>query len=345
MKRRILILILTMLMALPLWGEVQIVKHDGCTYYLLSGLVTLKRAKEKAKERGGRLVRVDTHDKMKWLSSTFDLSFGAWTDGRRKSMKDHWKWGDHSLVNRSQMSLRPPVSQGKYAVYANTNALILKDGVLQDVGSLDYFGCLIERQEKLRWWEDKIGRKVLGRLVSVSNGYAIIKTRSGELGKVLISRLKKDNSDYVLRWDKKEKQEREQIAKQTRERLAAEKRERLAAKKRAEEKKKRLAEEQAARERAARAKQEEKARKTREAQIAAQARYQGWVKKYGKHKASLISKGSIFVGMKSEDIHHAWGYPDSINKTTNRWGTSEQWVYGLRYYVYVSNGIVTSFQH
>jgi len=38
-----------------------------------------------------------------------------------------------------------------------------------------------------------------------------------------------------------------------------------------------------------------------------------------------------------------WGKPSDINKTTTKYGVSEQWVYS-RGYVYLDDGIVTSIQ-
>lgn len=38
------------------------------------------------------------------------------------------------------------------------------------------------------------------------------------------------------------------------------------------------------------------------------------------------------------------GEPDSVNRTTTKYGVSEQWVYGNSRYVYLKDGIVTSIQ-
>ena len=49
------------------------------------------------------------------------------------------------------------------------------------------------------------------------------------------------------------------------------------------------------------------------------------------------------VGMTSEEVKKTkWGAPDKINKDTYSWGTTEQWVYNIRGYVYLKNGVVTS---
>lgn len=52
------------------------------------------------------------------------------------------------------------------------------------------------------------------------------------------------------------------------------------------------------------------------------------------------------VGMtESEVLKSKWGYPDDKNIDEYEWGTSEQWVYEGKGYVYFENGIVTSVSH
>lgn len=56
-----------------------------------------------------------------------------------------------------------------------------------------------------------------------------------------------------------------------------------------------------------------------------------------------LSQSPPKVGMtKSEVERCARGYPDKKNIFTYSWGTSEQWVYRSRGYVYFENGVVTS---
>lgn len=54
------------------------------------------------------------------------------------------------------------------------------------------------------------------------------------------------------------------------------------------------------------------------------------------------------IGMTSEEVENStWGKPSDINKTTNKYGTSEQWVYKFwdkHRYIYIENGIVTTIQ-
>ena len=47
---------------------------------------------------------------------------------------------------------------------------------------------------------------------------------------------------------------------------------------------------------------------------------------------------------KDEVLNSTWGKPEKINKTTTRYGTSEQWCYSQNKYIYFENGIVTSIQ-
>ena len=47
------------------------------------------------------------------------------------------------------------------------------------------------------------------------------------------------------------------------------------------------------------------------------------------------------IGMTPSEVKKTkWGYPDKINKNTYSWGTTEQWVYKTRGYVYFRNGKV-----
>lgn len=49
------------------------------------------------------------------------------------------------------------------------------------------------------------------------------------------------------------------------------------------------------------------------------------------------------IGMTSSEVKSTnWGNPDKINKDTYSWGTTEQWVYNNKGYIYFRNGIVTS---
>lgn len=49
------------------------------------------------------------------------------------------------------------------------------------------------------------------------------------------------------------------------------------------------------------------------------------------------------IGMTATEVRNSsWGSPDKINKDTYSWGTTEQWVYNKKGYIYFRNGVVTS---
>lgn len=51
------------------------------------------------------------------------------------------------------------------------------------------------------------------------------------------------------------------------------------------------------------------------------------------------------IGMSKEEvINTSWGKPDHINKTTNSYGTNEQWVYSGNKYLYFQDGILETIQ-
>lgn len=58
------------------------------------------------------------------------------------------------------------------------------------------------------------------------------------------------------------------------------------------------------------------------------------------------SKEGVRIGMTQEEVlMSSWGKPTKINKTTNAYGTSEQWVYPNYNYLYFDDGILTSISH
>lgn len=63
-------------------------------------------------------------------------------------------------------------------------------------------------------------------------------------------------------------------------------------------------------------------------------------KQHAKEEESKIIK----IGMSKDDVIQRWGKPDKINKTTTKYGISEQWVYPGYKYVYFDNGAVTAKQ-
>lgn len=57
-------------------------------------------------------------------------------------------------------------------------------------------------------------------------------------------------------------------------------------------------------------------------------------------------RGQVSIGMSATDVlDHGWCKPNSVNRTTTASGTSEQWVYGGRNYLYFTDGMLTSIQN
>ena len=55
----------------------------------------------------------------------------------------------------------------------------------------------------------------------------------------------------------------------------------------------------------------------------------------------------VRLGMGTEQVIKmtSWGKPQRIHRTTDAWGTREQWVYGSGYYLYFDNGVLTTIQN
>jgi hypothetical protein len=58
---------------------------------------------------------------------------------------------------------------------------------------------------------------------------------------------------------------------------------------------------------------------------------------------AILTK-KIFVGMTAEQARMSWGKPQTNNKTVTAAHVHEQWVYGSGQYLYIDDGILTSFQ-
>lgn len=57
-------------------------------------------------------------------------------------------------------------------------------------------------------------------------------------------------------------------------------------------------------------------------------------------------KQGVVLGMSEQDVlDSSWGRPERVNRTTNTYGTREQWVYGGRNYLYFKNGELVSIQN
>lgn len=66
-------------------------------------------------------------------------------------------------------------------------------------------------------------------------------------------------------------------------------------------------------------------------------------KKAEKEEQEKLAKSDPKVGMTKTEVEGcAWGKPDRKNIDEYSWGTSEQWVYKSKGYVYFKNGIVSS---
>lgn len=63
---------------------------------------------------------------------------------------------------------------------------------------------------------------------------------------------------------------------------------------------------------------------------------------------SATASGKVTRGMTAAQVRSSWGRPTKINKSVGSYGSHEQWVYDRgnfrSQYVYLENGIVTSFQ-
>jgi hypothetical protein len=54
---------------------------------------------------------------------------------------------------------------------------------------------------------------------------------------------------------------------------------------------------------------------------------------------------TVKIGMNTLELIVSMGYPNKINRTTTASSVSQQWVYrDIDVYVYLENGVVTSFQ-
>lgn len=68
------------------------------------------------------------------------------------------------------------------------------------------------------------------------------------------------------------------------------------------------------------------------------------IRKYGKQNALLILNNEVKLGFTKAMCIEAWGKPSEINRTITRYGTREQWVYGLGCYLYFDGNILSGIQ-
>lgn len=70
-----------------------------------------------------------------------------------------------------------------------------------------------------------------------------------------------------------------------------------------------------------------------------------WVRTSDIIRPLYVKDTSPKIGMTADEVRSSsWGSPQSINKTTTKFGVSEQWVYSGYKYIYLDNGIVTAIQ-
>jgi hypothetical protein len=63
-------------------------------------------------------------------------------------------------------------------------------------------------------------------------------------------------------------------------------------------------------------------------------------------RAKWKAKGGVRVGMTINQVLASnWGKPNKVNRSTNKYGVREQWVYEDSNYLYFENGILTSIQN
>lgn len=64
-------------------------------------------------------------------------------------------------------------------------------------------------------------------------------------------------------------------------------------------------------------------------------------------RVESILKRRINIGYTKDQCRFAWGAPERINRTMNRYGVSEQWCYGSGNYLYLyfDDGILTTIQN
>lgn len=67
------------------------------------------------------------------------------------------------------------------------------------------------------------------------------------------------------------------------------------------------------------------------------------IKKHGATIGLKIFEERIWIGMTKEMLLESWGKPDDINRSVGSWGVHEQCIY-TNAYVYIENGVVTSWQ-
>ncbi|MFJ5790313.1 hypothetical protein ACIP9G_09485 [Lysinibacillus sp. NPDC093197] len=88
-------------------------------------------------------------------------------------------------------------------------------------------------------------------------------------------------------------------------------------------------------------------KKQEQAEAERKAEYEVKRKEYAAEREKYErSQQGVRIGMTQEEVLLSnWGKPLDINKTTNAYGTSEQWVYRDFNYLYFEDGILTTIQN
>ena len=73
-------------------------------------------------------------------------------------------------------------------------------------------------------------------------------------------------------------------------------------------------------------------------------RRQEIINKYGRENGEAILNHKVKIGWPKSMCIASWGNQYDINRTTNAYGTQEQYVYSLKKYLYFENGILTTIQ-
>lgn len=79
---------------------------------------------------------------------------------------------------------------------------------------------------------------------------------------------------------------------------------------------------------------------------ASQKLYDKEMKEYQEQESLKNKKTEPKIGMSKREVENStWGKPDKKNIDKYKWGTSEQWVYDGKGYIYFEDGVVTSIHH
>lgn len=93
----------------------------------------------------------------------------------------------------------------------------------------------------------------------------------------------------------------------------------------------------------------EKRRRKLQAEAEERAEYEAFQQRRAQTEKTCQRRGmipgNVRLGMTADQVRRCgWGDPASINRTTTRRGTSEQWVYGSNRYLYFANGVLETIQ-